>query len=582
MNKFFYLFSFFALTHSVYAMELQNKEFDTHPQLCKKIKTKNVKKLTVIAAKTALNSVSSPTIDETNLDEVAQTLVAVRSSVGNDPMAHIHQQLAYEQPFPYFSTFPVGHYLTDISPDKAQKTFLTFKPKEFFVIDQEEKRLASFNASFDNQGMDNVKFLGNNYLSYIRHTRKDGPQEYVLSHFQDETWQPVLTIAPHEKIIDASLSDDTNTIALALTNEKVVFWQRASTTEQWEQSKQEIDLKEFIDTLLATVYKRQDRHSRPFKFTNMIQEHETCTSISSIAFLPNSSNTFPSLLLGLASSYNKHPNEGILTLWHYKDGSWQLQEILPNKHDWPIVAIRPSADGNRFLTHTYSSRHITSYITCWEKNNDHEWKIIKKSKQQRPTPISASFNPTHNSFIQHFQSFDAGENSFIQQFSFDEHSCKKIRKISIDAFNLKPAFPVYYEWKTNTSPILWLNNNEIAIGNSIILLNPSINYALCQKALRQLTLKKRNTRKNGATIDDFTLVNPTTESNQDQKFYNCLKTFMQTKTFSQLSFEEKKCLISYLQRSIKFIHKTRKTPEIFAAILSPYCDITSSAHSTLH
>ena len=82
--------------------------------------------------------------------------------------------------------------------------------------------------------------------------------------------------------------------------------------------------------------------------TNTVNYKEFCTAISSISFLPNKTSENPLLLLGLTGYCHKHPADGILTLWNYTNKTWELQQILRDKHDWPIINIHPSADGTMF------------------------------------------------------------------------------------------------------------------------------------------------------------------------------------------------------------------------------------------
>jgi hypothetical protein len=570
----------FAATNSTHTMEL-TPEIQSATALSKSSKKiRNPHKLNIIAAKVIKKQLVPTMLNETNLDETATKIHDVYAHIGGDHAEHITQQITYEQPLPYYETRSNNEYLFDFSPSLQHRIFFDSKQKKFSVVDHEKKEIASFKATSPYNAIESVKFLGNNHLSCVKGTQQNSCEECSLSIFEDALWKKILTVNPSASIIDVSLSFNQKILAIGLLNKKVVFWQQRENSDLWEKLDEEINLDNFSDQLQAVAYTSRPGRSQMhnpnrflhYKATDTVKYQENCTAISSLAFLPNSTSENPLLLLGLTGYCHKHPCDGILTLWNYTNKTWNLQQILRDKHDWPITTIQPSVDGTMFLTTAYSHIGGTSYTTCWQKKDNNDWKILKRTQQQYPTKKTASFNPSNNSFAQYHV-----RNCYIKLFSLDETSCKKIKKLSAMFLTLNSCFPFEYEWKSNTAPILWLNDNEIALGNTILPLKTGVNYALCQKALHAIITRKKRPLQN--QNNDIPL-DPTVKSGQENKFYGRLKKFINSKTFSQLSSEEKKCLALHTTRSLKYIWKTKNNPQIFQNILDPYLNNSYSMHST--
>ncbi len=591
MNKLLCIALLFALTNSTHTMEL-TPEIQSATALSKSSKKiRNPRKLSFIAAKAMKKQLLPEKFDETNLDATAATIHDLYAQIGGDHAEHITQQITYEQPLPYYDQLPKNvfdfsgnEHFFSFSPSLQHRILFDSKQKKFSVVDHEKKEVASFKSTSPYNAIESVKFLGDNYLSYLKGTHQNDCGECVLNIFEDATWKEILTVNPSDSIIDVSLSSNQKILALGLLNKKVVFWQQTEHSDQWEKFDEEINLENFSDQLQAVVYTSRPNRSQTHnpnrffhhKVTNTVHYQEICTAISSISFLPNKTSENPLLLLGLTGYCHKHPCDGILTLWNYTNKTWNLQQILRDKHDWPIITIQPSVDGTMFLTTAYSHIGGTSYTTCWQKKDNDEWGILKRTQQQNPTKISASFNPSNNSFVQYHT---RQGNWYIKLFSLDETSSKKVKKLSAMRmhFDINPRFPFEYEWKANTAPIMWLNDNEIAIGKTILSLNTGVNYALCQKALLAIITKKRMPLQN--QNNDIPL-DPTVKSGQDNKFYERLKKFVNSKTFSQLSPQEKICLVHYTMSSLKYLKKTGNNPQIFQKILDPYLNNSYSMHST--
>ena len=227
-----------------------------------------------------------------------------------------------------------------------------------------------------------------------------------------------------------------------------------------------------------------------------------------------------------------------------------IKRNFRDKHDWPIINIQPSSDGTKVLTHTYSRPRVNC-TTCWEKNNNGEWHIAKRTRQQNPTRIAASFNQindSNNTFVQMYNNHaQLPFARYIKQFRSNGTSYSKARKLTITS-DVSPAFAYEYEWKTNSTPFIWLTNDEVAIGNKVFLLTPSLEYGFCQKALDTLLSKKRTSKK------DYN------RSEESSKFGNRIKTFLTTNAFKKLSPDEQRRLKNCIRESEKFQRKTGHLP----------------------
>ncbi len=492
----------------------------------------NPKSLVHIAAKAAFKKVMPEKVDEDNIDETLEQLNTLPSRIGNECAALVQDKVLYAQAYPYFGETPET-YLMDACPILGQK--IIFSNHCHTILDAREEKL-TVNIPRPNHGRDKFKFLGGTYLSYLEDDHNSNIC-CILNVFENNEWKPIANINPNDQIIDTSLSSDRQLLALGLKNQKVVFWQLKEDTQEWQKNEHEIDLPLFIDTLEASIYNARPGRSylqNPdkyyhFKKSGALKHKDFCTSISSIAFLPLNPNERPQLLLGLnASECHKHPKEGILTLWEFNLNGWQLKNILRDKHDWPIINIQPSSDGTKVLTHTYASRQA-NHTTCWEKNNNGDWNIVKRTRQQNPTKTVASFNQTNDSFVQMYNKHAQSLLRYIKQFRSNGTSYSKARKLTITS-DVSPAFAFEYEWKTNSTPFIWLNKDEIAISNKVISLNPSLEYGLCQKAL-ETVLSSESTMP---------------------EFCDRIKKFLATETFKKLSPDEQEKLKIYLQESTKF------------------------------
>ena len=141
---------------------------------------------------------------------------------------------------------------------------------------------------------------------------------------------------------------------------------------------------------------------------------------------------------------------------------------------------------------------------------------------------------------------------YIKQFRSNGTSYSKARKLTIIS-DVSPAFAYEYEWKANSTPFIWVNNNEVAIGNKVFSLNPSLAYGLCQKALADILTEKK------LPIKENTDENNVKDLSKVKKLESRTKKFFETDTFKTLSREEQLRLIMYISQSSKFDKKMRQS-----------------------
>jgi hypothetical protein len=523
------------------AMEAPKQGLDTMPALVsdiatpqepekpkKRIRIRQVAPLTVLAAKAVKNSLFH-NLDEFTIDTKADHLKEMFDRTNEAVQYHIADQLTYANPYPLYHLrlkrehnwgYFDDHYYVDALSNQHYITYRNFDSN--FRVVQKNNDQENILLEFNTHKYNDVHYMHGNYIV------AQGNKIFELYGLSNTI--PALIIRVNTEagssIIENTVSKDGKHIALGLSDKTIVFWHYNEISNQWEKKEEETLHLEQFDNLNATNYNYRFSLQEPRRLhkkkTDTINGYVPCHSVSTLTFLENSSSPQqPLLLVGLKDRQSHSKGHGIVTIWNYCNATWNLTNILKDKHDWPVVTIQPSFDGTAFLTCSYNPQLLRQFITCWKANENGEWSIIKRTRQMQPTYLKERFFP-HSALFAFCQTSlrHNGQQNSCKIFSVNAHACSKIKKLTIKQFN---KYKTLYSNEDDKINIVNLGNDQIALGNKIFHLTPSIAYALCQTVLQRIVENKKG------------------QAERD----NGILQLHSSKTFEKLTSEEQVCLRNY-------------------------------------
>lgn len=467
---------FIAFSMTSFLQSMQT-DFDCSKENTKQAKkqTKSIPPLTTLAARAITKN-----IDESNLDRRAEMIQQAFSQdtlkCPREVQDMLMLQITRSNPFPYFEK-DEQQQIIDISPSLQNYIVYDVKEETFFVVDSNQgTELLSLPA----KKYHDVHYESEEYVSCLSY-QGEFFYLYRLDSLESSSLPPSALVIGPKKIVKGIFFPKTQCIVLALVDNSFITYRDKD--KSWEE---ETTYLPGPNTLTALNHQYQLVDNRLKRSNNPTEV--VCHAPVNIAFLnnPSSDNEEPQLLLSVSNRNTPCCSHGLLTCWNYNNKSWNYSGNLQGKHDWPVISMQLSSDAKTLLTQSAHHYLGKNFVTCWKRNRQNNWHILKKIKQRGDV-----YNPT---FIANNFFITVSSLGVFKIFAIGETKCTKIRTFRTGPLSFSEA-PNPSPYKPKSINTVYIGNHLVTTGHYTLPLTVSTSHALCQQALYSIATSEQNEKR---------------------------------------------------------------------------------------